>query len=150
MLTNTEIKKLLSDVKSEFQGESSPCEYWDIRIEKVQKTEIIYQQYELTECSIKPSLGAFIRVFNDGMWFFCSTTDLRSIKNNISRLSKETLNMAGEENQIKICPYNKVSRSENYLVYEDSRMDKVSVTEKRSTLESYFSTLKEGPNFKKC
>ncbi len=140
-MKNSELKALLKSVHNSLKKRPEVCEYWDVRIEKVQKTGISYQNYECISCSIKPSLGAFIRVFNNGMWFFSSTTDLSSIESTIERLSKQTKEMAIDDSKIKVRPFNDKARSESFLVNEKVRLDAVSIDTKREVVESYFKTL---------
>ena len=59
------------------------CEYWDIRVEETSKSEITYEDFELIGCSVKPSLGAFIRVYQGGLWYYSSTTELNRLSDKI-------------------------------------------------------------------
>ncbi len=123
------------------------CEYWDIRIEETIKTEIIYQDYELTSCSNKPSLGAFVRVFDNGMWFYSSTTDLNNLEREIESLAKQSKSLKRDsENLLK--PYNQIPSTDRIIKSEGSRLDKVSIETKKSTCEAYFEIIRAFENLK--
>lgn len=139
-MEKTEIRELLKELKNTVAPDT--CEYWDVRIEKVSKANISYDEFELFASTVKPSLGAFIRVFNNGMWFFSSTTDLTALKSRIEDLSKQTKEMGVAETKIKIKPYNEVAGSYKFVNCESIRLDKVSMKEKQKVIESYFDTLK--------
>ena len=121
-------------------------EYWDVRVESTYKTEINYEDYELVTCSVKPSLGAFIRIYQNNMWFYSSTTDLETLSAQIDELSKQAANIKGEESSIR--PYNTHAFEERIMKFEEKRFDKISLKEKKFLCESYFSLTKEASDLK--
>ena len=123
------------------------CEYWDVRIEETTKTEIIYLDYELTSCSVKPSLGAFIRVYDNGMWFYSSTTDLKNIAQDIQSLVKQSKSLQREVSQ-KLSPYNSTPSTDRILRSETTRLDKVSIDAKKAVCENSFAPIQSFENLK--
>ena len=120
----------------------APCEYWDIRIEETNKTEITYEDFELIGCSLKPSLGAFIRIYKHGMWFYSSTTDLDKLSEQIIELCEQASKFEVEEPTIKIKPYSTNSIQKDLIRSQNTRLDKLSISEKKKVCESYFNNVK--------
>lgn len=118
------------------------CEYWDVRIEQTTKTEITYQDFELISCSKKPSLGAFIRVYDNGMWFYASTTDLHNLSGEIMTLSKQSKALK-RRNETSLKPYNQESYTEHIIKSEDIRLDEISISAKKSVCTDYFKDIQE-------
>ncbi len=118
------------------------CEYWDVRIEQTTKTEINYQDFDLISYSKKPSLGAFIRVYDKGMWFYSSTTDLKNLSAEIMTLSKQSKALE-RTNETTLRPYNQESYTERILKSEETRLDKISINMKKSLCENYFKDIQE-------
>ncbi len=123
------------------------CEYWDIRIEETTKCEIVYQDYELTSCSTKPSLGAFVRVFDNDMWFYSSTTDLNNLEKEILSLAKQSKSLK-RETEKSLRPYNQIPSTDKIIKSDDTRLDNVSIDTKKSTCEAYFQTIQSFENLK--
>lgn len=67
---------------------SIPCEYCDVRIEETFESSISFQNHELTTSLEKSSVGAFLRVRQNGQWYFSATTDLKTLKEQLLTLSK--------------------------------------------------------------
>lgn len=123
------------------------CEYWDIRIEDKVKTEIEYQNFELTSCTIKPSVGAFIRVYNQGMWFYSSTTDLYALSEEITDLATQSKALPKNSN-LHLRPYNQTPSTDHLIKHELSRLDHISIGDKKNLCEEYFEFLKSFNNLK--
>ncbi len=118
------------------------CEYWDVRIESTTKTDIKYDDYELTTCSKKPSIGAFIRVYSKGMWFYLSTTDLDDLSNEIQNLAKQS-NYIKSNNVVDYKPYNEVASEDRLIKSNNERFDLISIADKKNLCQGYFSSLQE-------
>ena len=129
-----DIKKTLDNIKVD----DALCEYWDVRVEDTHITSIGYEDFELTSCSTNPSLGAFVRVYQKGMWFYASTTELETLSRQIEELSRQARNFKGEERAPKIKPYNTNSFSDDLIRSEETRLDRISIDEKKAICESYF------------
>lgn len=126
---------------------TNTCEYWDIRIESTTKTEIKYEEYELVACQKKPSLGAFIRVYEQGMWFYASTTELGNLSKQVVDLAREA-RLTNLTNEGELRPYNQVSSQDRLLKCEENRLDKVLMSDKKNVCESYFEILRKYENLK--
>ena len=116
------------------------CEYVDVRIEQTHKTEISYQDFQLIGCNSNPSLGAFVRVFEKGGWYFLSTTNIAQLEKGISELvekAKRGLIPARENNK----PYNQQPAEHTLIKFADKDVSKVSVEEKLKLVESNFPAL---------
>ncbi len=119
-----------------------PYEYWDVRVELTNKTEIRYEDYDLLACSKKPSLGAFIRVYQGGMWFYASTTNLDTLDEQIFELSNQASSLKNENDKKRISPFNTEASEDRLINSEKIRMDKVSIIDKKNLCESYFNFTK--------
>lgn len=123
-------------------------EYWDIRVESTSKTNIKYEDYELLTCANNPSLGAFIRVYQKGMWFYCSTTDLNDLGQQIAELSLMATNLTKERKATNLRPYNQAASVDRLILSEKTRLDQVSLIEKKLLCESYFEQTKKFKSLK--
>jgi len=119
------------------------CAYCDFRIEDVNKTTIRFRNHEFYGCAVQPSLGAFIRVYNRGQWFYCSTTEIIKIESIIDKLIKQSEKFNGKSIDFysDIVPYNK-----QIIKYSQIAVNNVSVEEKKELCESYFDVLKAYPS----
>lgn len=117
------------------------CEYWDVRIESISKSKISYEDFNLVDCSLKPSLGAFIRVYQNGMWFYSSTTRLDNLSEQIKELCHQSLNAKQEGEKVR--PYNQTASVDHIIHFDGVRLDQVTLAAKKEVCESYFSLIKE-------
>ena len=129
--------------------EKNLCEYWDIRIEEVFKTAISYEDFELKNFSKKPSLGAFIRVYEKGLWHGLSTTNLNNLNEELKSLVKQAQSFQHKSQANSLKPYNSTALEKNLINFSSSRLDKVSELEKKKVLESYFEDIKKFKKIKK-
>lgn len=143
---NIDIKNLLNSI----EVDRSLCEYWDVRVEDVNKTEITYEDFNLVACSIKPSLGAFIRVYIEGFWYYSATTDLASLSRQIVDLCALAKNFHIENANKQIQPYNTGSYQADKIQFSATRVDKVPVKLKKEICESYFEVLRSYRELKKA
>ena len=133
-----DIKRMLNSITVD----PALCEYWDVRIEDTRKTGIHYEDYEPVRCQLSPSLGAFIRVYQDGLWFYASTTELENLSTEIAQLCRQTQNFKAEEGAPRVRPYNTDSFQDDLIRSGKTRMDQVSIDEKKTICESYFDDVK--------
>lgn len=117
------------------------CEYWDVRIEETFKTDIVFEDFELISCDEKPSLGAFVRVFNNRMWFYASITNLNKIEETIKELVEQS-NAIEINNNDDIKPYNIQPLNETIIKFDQFNAGNVSIKEKVELCKSYFDVLK--------
>ncbi|MCM2280979.1 MAG: TldD/PmbA family protein, partial [Bdellovibrionaceae bacterium] len=78
----------LQNLLRELSDLSLAVEYWDVRVEDTFETNIQVVDGEIVTCAVSPSLGAFVRVRNNGFWFYESTTELSRLKSILENLSR--------------------------------------------------------------
>lgn len=66
-----------------------PCHFVDVRIERTQSSGFVFQNGELVGASERPVLGAFVRVHQNGAWFYASTTAVTELESEITKLIKQ-------------------------------------------------------------
>lgn len=137
----------LQEFLNEVDIPTGTCEYWDIRIESTTKTEIKYEEFELVGCQKKPSLGAFIRVYEKGMWFYASTTELRNLSKQVIDLAQQA-KLTKLSNNGDLKPYNQAPSEDRIIRCEANRLDKIEIKDKKNVCENYFEILKKYENLK--
>ena len=60
--------------------------YADIRIEEVKKTIIGYENGKLRQNKESATKGAFLRVFDGNRWYYCATTELENLQQELDSL----------------------------------------------------------------
>ena len=118
------------------------CEYWDVRIEEDYKTAIKYEDFELLPCEKKSSLGGFIRVYQNGMWYYSSTTELETLSDQVVQLCKQASKYKKTNFNSAYRPYNTCSSTENLIRSQHVRLDQIKISAKKDLCESFFSLLK--------
>jgi len=123
------------------------CDYADVRIEDFSYTKILYKDCTLQTSLTDSYLAAFIRVFNNGAWYYSSTTDLNSLEEEINKLCKGSKVIKGKIPSFKhlIEPYN-----ETLLKYSDISVAKISTDEKVNLCESCNDLLSTNNLIKSC
>lgn len=139
----------LENILDSLTLDSSACEYWDARIEDVNKTNITFEDLEVTNCAVKPSRGAFLRVFERGFWFYKATTDVADLQTALNELAAQAKSHRFEDPKTADTPYNTSAEESRIIAYEDVRVDHVGLDKKKSVCESYFDIIKEYPQIKK-
>ncbi len=66
-----------------------PCHFLDVRVERTQSSHFMFQNGELTGTGERPVLGAFIRLYQNGLWFYSSTTAVTNLESEIKKLLDE-------------------------------------------------------------
>jgi TldD protein len=121
-----------------------PCDYCDVRIESVRKTAISYRNGELLSCDLKPSLGAFLRVYARGKWFYASITELDQIQARLAALAAQAPSFSPNGVSVDlfsgIQPYNR-----ELIRYGERSVADIGVQAKRQLCESYLPLLKAEP-----
>ncbi len=118
------------------------CEYWDVRIESVTKTNIKFDDYDIIDCTTKPSLGAFIRIYVHDQWFYLATTKLKDLSSQIIMLSEKAQKLSIQDSNAKIKPYNSTPSNQQIFNAKQSRSDKISIGKKIELCKSYFDEIK--------
>lgn len=65
-------------------------DYADVRIEKSQETEIVFEKEQMKQSIVSPSCGAFLRVLKNGNWAYKATTSLENLQTDLESLIKKT------------------------------------------------------------
>jgi predicted Zn-dependent protease len=116
------------------------CRYVDVRIEKTQSTLISYRNYGFESGQESPSLGAFVRVYNHGKWFFAATTELDEIKTTILELIDQSRLFADGDNPERPARAIEAFRAR---IYESEAATRHTLDEKRVFLERFIPVLQE-------
>ncbi|MFA6236192.1 MAG: TldD/PmbA family protein [Bacteriovorax sp.] len=87
----------LKEILDRLDLNSFKCHFLDVRIERTQSSHFIFQNGELIGTGEKPVLGAFIRLYQNGAWFYSSTTA-------VTNLESEITNLLGQANSSKKMP----------------------------------------------
>lgn len=115
--------------------------YADIRIEEVHKTEIMYENGKLRQNKENSTKGAFLRVFDGSRWYYCATTELDRLQEELDSLAS----MAMPNNDILEHPVVKRFQvhQDNVIRFDDDAVHKVENAEKIALVESYLPLLSE-------
>lgn len=115
--------------------------YTDVRIETINRTNIIYENGNLKENKLSEEKGAFIRVYDGIRWYYSSTTNIENIQEEINELSK----LANPNEDIYVDPV--VSRLEvnkgEDLSYVKNNILNVKNSDKINLVETYLPLLEE-------
>jgi TldD protein len=124
--------------------DSIPCDYCDVRIEAQRKTEISYRNGELLNCDLKPSLGAFLRVYARGKWFYASVTELGAIQAQLLALAAQVARFSPEgvskDLSSRVQPY-----SQEIIRYAQDSVADINAQAKRQLCEAYLPLLQGEP-----
>lgn len=123
------------------------CFYADVRLEDEATTLLGFKNGALDEFAPTASQGAFLRVYNNGKWFYKSTTDLNAILSGLEELIQQSQNFKGECQDI----FSKVPKThENFLQVGANDPRKISLEEKRAVAESYLDVTQGVSQVKEC
>ncbi|MBT3981519.1 MAG: TldD/PmbA family protein [Bacteriovoracaceae bacterium] len=132
----------IEDYLNELDLKKIQCEYCDVRIEDTTNTTIVFDDYELVNCEVKPSLGAFIRVYSQGMWYYGSTTDIFSLDREINSLIAQADHFGITSQNENLVPYNTEASVNTILEYSEKDVRKVPISKKIEFCRSYFEMVK--------
>ncbi len=118
------------------------CKYVDVRIEENQTTTIMYRNFIYESALETPSLGALIRVYNYGKWFFAASTELTKIEDIINELIKQSAIFAGGENPPRP---SRETQSFHAREFESEACTRFTLLEKKEWLERFLPVLKAFP-----
>lgn len=130
------------------------CEYCDVRIEETAKTDIVFENYTLLSSLPKTSVGAFIRVYDHGMWVYAATTALDALDTAIKKLVNEVKTLPGSTEArattaTTALPYNTQAYDADVLRYVETDVSGVPLTKKMQLCQTAFPVLKAFPLLKK-
>jgi len=111
---------------------SLDCYYADVRFELQAGTILGFKNGKLEEFAPERSTGAFLRVYNNGFWFYKSTTDLKHIREELQNLIHQSQSFSGT------CKGTFAPKADHTLLhFADRDPQKVSLADKRKMCESY-------------
>ncbi len=115
--------------------------YADIRIEDVYKTEIMYENGKLRQNKESSTKGAFLRVFDGKRWYYCATTELERLQEELDSLAS----MATPNDDILENPVVKRFQvhQDNVIRFDKDAVHKIANAEKIALIESYLPLLTE-------
>lgn len=115
--------------------------YADIRIEDVTETDINYENGTLRQNKESSTSGAFLRVFDGKRWYYCATTELDQLQQELDSLAA----MATPDPAILEHPV--VRRFQvnvdTVMCFEETDIRNVPNAEKLALVESYLPLLRE-------
>lgn len=121
--------------------------YTDIRIEDVSISEITFENGELKQNLMrKHNKGAFIRIYDGHRWYYCSTTDIENLQEEIDRLAR----MARPNENIEEDPIVKrfqVNTGE-FLHFKNNDILNVPQENKLNLLKSFFPIIESKEEIK--
>lgn len=110
------------------------CHFVDVRIERTQSSHFIYQNGELTSTGEKPVLGAFVRLYQNGSWFYSSTTAVTELESEIKKLLVQANSNKAKANSYTVPANNGIHHLINKA--EDA-FSKIALSEKVKLGDSY-------------
>lgn len=133
----------IRDILDRLDFKKFDCHFLDVRIERTISSYCKFQNGVLTGAGEKPVLGAFIRLYQNGSWFYLSTTAVFDLDNEINKLLEEA--NAGEKkpNVFVIPPNNGIHHLINK---KDHDFSKIPLSEKVKVSESYLPLLSKIKN----
>jgi predicted Zn-dependent protease len=114
------------------------CHFIDVRVERTQSSHFFFQNGELTSAGEKPVLGAFIRLYQNGSWFYSSTTAVTELETEIKKL----LVLANANKPMANSYIVPVNNGIHHLINKvEDAFSKISLNEKVKLGESYLPFL---------
>lgn len=80
----------MQEILSKIDFSKIDAEYADVRIEKTQETQILFEKEHMKQAAVSPSCGAFLRVLKNGNWAYRATTDLSQLQSDLQSLVAKT------------------------------------------------------------
>ncbi len=122
-----------------------PCHYVDVRIERTQSSGFIFQNGELIGASERPVLGAFVRVYHHGSWFYSSTTAVTALEDEITKLIKQA-DAGKKSSNTYALPAN--NGTHHMMNKEAQAFSKITLDQKVKMGEKYLPLIKKIENLK--
>ncbi|MBY0413282.1 MAG: TldD/PmbA family protein, partial [Bdellovibrionales bacterium] len=117
----------------------------DVRIERTQSSGYAFQNGELVGAVERPVLGAFVRVHNNGAWFYSSTTAVDELEQEIVKLIKQSENSKRFSSTYALPENNGI----HYLANKQSQaFSLIPLEEKVKMGEKYLPLIKQIENLK--
>lgn len=122
-----------------------PCHFLDVRVERTQSSYFRFQNGELTGTGEKPVVGAFIRLYQNGLWFYSSTTAVTELESEINKLLQVANKSKSQANTYIVPPNN---GSHHLIKNAGNAFSKISLDKKVKLGESYLPLLSKIKNLK--
>lgn len=119
------------------------CHFIDVRVERTQSSHVTFQNGELTGTGERPVIGAFIRLNQNGSWFYSSTTAIHDLDGEIKKLIEQASNFKGSNLEFKLPSNNGVHK---LITKKDKAFNNLTLDKKVSLCESYLPLLKQIAN----
>lgn len=119
------------------------CHFIDVRVERTQSSHVMFQNGELTATGEKPVLGAFIRLYHNGAWYYSSTTAVNNLEAEIKKLMDQSTGFKAQSATYTVPVNNGIHHLINKAEYDFS---KIPLNEKVKLGESYLPLLKKIQN----
>ena len=121
------------------------CHFLDVRIERSVASHFMFQNGILTSTGEKPVLGAFIRLYQNGSWFYSSTTAISDLNQEINKLLAQANTFSIKENTYQLPPNN----GQHHLINKtENAFSKILLSEKVKLGEAYLPLLQKIKNIK--
>jgi TldD protein len=119
------------------------CHFIDVRIERTQSTFVTFQNAEMIGAGEKPALGAFVRLYQNGFWYYSATTAVTELETEIKKLLTQANANKVQTNNYILPPNN---GSHHMMTKALDAFSKISLEEKLKLVEAYVPLLKNIKN----
>lgn len=124
---------------------AKPCDYCDVRVETVHKTQIVCLDGEVSSVVQVPSTGAFVRVHARGRWHGLATTDLDALDGAIDRLIQDARALPPLDGEAPI-PFDGLPvLQDRRPLHFDRLATAIPLSEKRALCERMLAVLVDAP-----
>lgn len=119
------------------------CHFVDVRIERTQSSFVTFQNGELVGTGEKPVMGAFVRLYQNGFWYYSSTTVVTMLETEIEKLLAQAKANISQANAYILPSDNGI----HYLITKaEDAFSKISLEKKVKLTESYLPLLERIKN----
>lgn len=119
------------------------CYFVDVRIERTQSSFVTFQNGELVGTGEKPVLGAFIRLYQNGFWYYSATTAILELEGEINKLLLQANGSKPRANTFHLPPNNGIHHLMNKM---ENDLSKIPLEEKVKLTETYVPLFKKITN----
>jgi TldD protein len=135
----------LKEILDQLDLKKFKAHFVDVRIERTHSSGYLYQNGELTGATERPVTGAFIRIFENGAWFYSSTTSVLDLAGEINKLITQANSSLKGSLDYKLPANNGI----HHLINKSSdAFSKIKMEEKIKLGEIYLPLIKQIPNLK--
>ena len=135
----------INEVLSSLDLKKFKCHFLDVRIERSVASHFMFENGTLTSTGERPVLGAFIRLYQNGAWFYSATTAVLDLEKEISKLLDQANKSKSNPNSYLLPPNN---GTHHLINKSDLAFSKILLSEKVKLGESYLPLLGKIENLK--